>query len=68
MSKAEGELGVAGREEVRWRMGNVYCTVLILGSEVSNGWVTIVGQFCAKRAVFSTSGASLAKYFQLVFK
>ena len=46
MSKAEGG-GVAGRKEVRWIMGKLICvlyyTVCVLGSEVSNGWVTIVG-------------------------
>ena len=38
---------MAGREEVKWRMGKLKCvlhyTVCILRSEVSHGSVTIVG-------------------------
>ena len=44
----------------------LYCVLLILGREVSNVWVTIVGMRLdnylarAKRAVLAASGASLA--------
>ena len=38
---------MAVREEERWRMEKLisvfYFAALILGSEVSNGWVTVVG-------------------------
>ena len=69
MSKEGGVRGVAGREEVRWKMGMlIKGESLILGSKVQskqwmgdNCWNEIIGNFAqGKRAELSPSRVSLA--------